>query len=408
MGDFGGQVGSTATENHHGSRLRIQFWGETGFVRMRAWHFIMAGLMRRQIGSLANEPGPEPEASLVRSREKWRTQESPPTFGDYSRSSSPSLSSPSLSSPTLPLLSVDCLSSPTLRLRLSLKLPFPENEVQVVTYIRLIEHVKLCRLLIASFYEVELELADFKECLNVLYPSANTLVHSLSKHCQDSRSKGSSQKSSRRSAKELDVRDHLLEDEIKRLKQEYDALVLGKNAKISALLTEKKFVWNQYKILETKLNDKLKSKEAEIQLANEKVSRLLVSMEKLQSSNDAKDEVIAKLESKIADKEALARKRRDELVRLAHELELLKRARCTSETPVLSRCTTSGSITSSLGNKKGTHVPVNKPPTAAQVSNSMKNSERVLFSFLDGLMRHYFLLLWINLNLCRYYIYRDY
>ncbi|PKI65323.1 hypothetical protein CRG98_014287 [Punica granatum] len=65
MGDFGGQVGSTATENHHGSRLRIQFWGETGFVRMRAWHFIMAGLMRRQIGSLANEPGPEPEASLL-------------------------------------------------------------------------------------------------------------------------------------------------------------------------------------------------------------------------------------------------------------------------------------------------------------------------------------------------------
>ncbi|OWM72006.1 hypothetical protein CDL15_Pgr017889 [Punica granatum] len=219
----------------------------------------------------------------------------------------------------------------------------------------------MLQLVSSSCDEVELELADFKECLNVLYPSANTLVHSLSDD------------SERNTVKTQEAK-------------EYDALVLGKNAKISALLTEKKFVWNQYKILETKLNDKLKSKEAEIQLANEKVSRLLVSMEKLQSSNDAKDEVIAKLESKIADKEALARKRRDELVRLAHELELLKRARCTSETPVLSRCTTSGSITSSLGNKKGTHVPVNKPPTAAQVSNSMKNSERVpgRFRFQDS------------------------
>ncbi|PKI45816.1 hypothetical protein CRG98_033823 [Punica granatum] len=34
-------------------------------------------------------------------------------------------SSPSLFYPTLPLISVDCLSSPTLRLQLSLKLPFP-------------------------------------------------------------------------------------------------------------------------------------------------------------------------------------------------------------------------------------------------------------------------------------------
>ncbi|XP_031374876.1 uncharacterized protein LOC116189370 [Punica granatum] len=224
--------------------------------------------------------------------------------------------------------------------------------------------------------EAELELADFKECLNVLCPSANPRDDSERHTPETSRSKGSSQKSSGRSAKELDVRDHLLEDEIKRLKQEYDVLVLDKNAEISALLTEKKFVWNQYKILETNLNDKLKSKEAEIRLANEKVSGLLASMEKLQSSNDAKDEVIAKLESKIADKEALARKRGDELVRLAHELELLRRARCTSETPVLSRCTTSGSITSSLGNKKGTRVSVNKPPSAAQGSDSTKNSER--------------------------------
>ncbi|PKI45665.1 hypothetical protein CRG98_033981 [Punica granatum] len=197
--------------------------------------------------------------------------------------------------------------------------------------------------------EAELELADFKECLNVLCPSANPRDDSERHTPETSRSKGSSQKSSGRSAKELDVRDHLLEDEIKRLKQEYDVLVLDKNAEISALLTEKKFVWNQYKILETNLNDKLKSKEAEIRLANEKVSGLL---------------------------EALARKRGDELVRLAHELELLRRARCTSETPVLSRCTTSGSITSSLGNKKGTRVSVNKPPSAAQGSDSTKNSER--------------------------------
>lgn len=174
------------------------------------------------------------------------------------------------------------------------------------------------------------------------------------------------------------MQDHALQAEIKRLKHKFDTLVSEKDAEVSALLTEKKFVWNQYKILETNLNNKLKSKEAEVRLANEKVSGLLACMEKLQSSNDDKDEAISELKSKIAEKEAIARKRGDEIVRLAQELELLRRTRCTSETPTLNRCTTSGSTAASSRNKKSAGVNMNKQLAAAHVPDSTNRSEKVL------------------------------
>lgn len=193
---------------------------------------------------------------------------------------------------------------------------------------------------------------------------------------ETSRSKRLHEESIQKSPGDLPTHDHALEAEIKRLNHEFDTLVSEKNAEVSALMAEKKFVWNQYELLETNLNNKLKSKETEVQLANEKLSGLLACMEKLQSSNHDKDKAINELKSKIADKEAIARKRGDEIVRLAQELELLRRTGCTLERPRLNRCTTSGSTASSQ-NRKRASANVNKKLAAAQVPDST-NSEKVI------------------------------
>lgn len=191
-----------------------------------------------------------------------------------------------------------------------------------------------------------------------------------------SRSKKLHGESGQESAEELLSHNHALEDEIKRLKHELGSLVSEKDAEMSALMAEKNFVWNQFRIMETNLNNKLKSKEAEARLANEKISGLLASIEKLQSSNDDKDEVIARLKSEAASMEAIARKKDDDIMILVHELELLRGRRCTSETPTLIRCTSPGSTGSTLRNKDA-NVIVNRQPAFARVSDSTKNSKKV-------------------------------
>lgn len=56
--------------------------------------------------------------------------------------------------------------------------------------------------------------------------------------------------------KEVHTRHHPLEDEIKRLKREFNKLVSEKDAEVPALLTGKKFMWNKYKLLENILSTK--------------------------------------------------------------------------------------------------------------------------------------------------------
>ncbi|KAK4787542.1 hypothetical protein SAY86_011375 [Trapa natans] len=223
--------------------------------------------------------------------------------------------------------------------------------------------------------EAELALADFKECFDVLSAKCPEPKDSGETPPEIRRSKRRCGERGQKSAEELLPPDHSHEVEIERLKQQFDALISEKNNEVSTLMAEKKFVWNQYKLLETNLNDKLKSQETEIQLAKEKISGLLACMEKLQASNRDNDEAIVELKCKIADKEDLARKRGDEIVRLTQELELLRRTGCSSDMPVLNWCTPSGSTASSR-NRKISSANMSKQLTAAQVTNSTK-SEKV-------------------------------
>ncbi|KAF8023577.1 hypothetical protein BT93_F0939 [Corymbia citriodora subsp. variegata] len=168
----------------------------------------------------------------------------------------------------------------------------------------------------------------------------------------------------------------MLEEEMKKLRLEYDKLISEKNSEVSALLMEKNFVWHQYNILENDLNDKLKSKGAELELANQKISKLLTSMEKLEMMNGEKDDTIAELKSKIDEMEAILGQRNEEIARLAHESEVLKKSMVT---PVLSRCT-SGNRTSKTEGKNSVDykrsVLMKKEMGHPQVSDSLKDSKK--------------------------------
>ncbi|KAL5845294.1 hypothetical protein ACOSQ4_011252 [Xanthoceras sorbifolium] len=148
------------------------------------------------------------------------------------------------------------------------------------------------------------------------------------------------------------VGSKMLEGEVKRLKLEYDKLACEKGKEVSSLLVEKEFVWHQYKLLDSELTNKLNSKRAEVDQANEKIANVLASLEQLQSSNNEKDKCIASLKTNIAEMEAGTGKLNDEISRLSRELELLRKSRNGSVTPMLNRCT-AGDRTSNLRGKNG-------------------------------------------------------
>lgn len=123
-----------------------------------------------------------------------------------------------------------------------------------------------------------------------------------------------------------------------------------KSIEVSAFLDERAFLWNQYKVMENDLTSKINSKRAEVDRANERIEKLLASMEQLQLSNNEKDETIAKLKTQIAQMETGSKKWNTEISRLTQELELLRKSRTASDTPALNRCTrTAGATTSNAG-----------------------------------------------------------
>ena len=139
--------------------------------------------------------------------------------------------------------------------------------------------------------------------------------------------------------KEEQQRAKKLEGEVRKLKREYESLVSKNSAKVSALLAEQNFVWNQYKIMESNYSNKLNSKHAEVEQANEKIDNLLAGMQQLESLNNEKDEKIVKLETDLAEMEIEMKKKNEEISRFSKEVELLRKSRSALVTPILNRCT---------------------------------------------------------------------
>lgn len=126
---------------------------------------------------------------------------------------------------------------------------------------------------------------------------------------------------------------------MRQLKDECEKLASEKNSELLALLAEKNFVWNQFKIMETDYANKLRSKQDEVEKANEKISILISSMEQLQSDNNKKDGRVSELESKVADMEEEAKRLNKEISGLSVELESLRKFKNNQVKPVLNRCT---------------------------------------------------------------------
>ncbi|XP_027149097.1 uncharacterized protein LOC113749549 isoform X2 [Coffea eugenioides] len=167
-----------------------------------------------------------------------------------------------------------------------------------------------------------------------------------------------------------------LESNLKRLQCENEKLMLDKNSEISALLAEKNFVWNQYNLMETNLNEQLRQKCADVESANEKIWGLLSSMEDMQSSNSVKDRMIARLNDDIARLRSDLVKNDEEVSRLSRELEALRRLRKDSMTPVLGRCTTESGNTNSKA-KSGMTVTTKKElDSSLTLEKGCKSSKR--------------------------------
>ena len=132
-----------------------------------------------------------------------------------------------------------------------------------------------------------------------------------------------------------------------------------------ALLSERNFVWNQFKKRESDLMDRLKSKSSEVEQANEKIQELLSSVEILQLSK-------LKLKTNLAELEAASVKKNEEISRLSRELELLRKASSDSVTPVLRRC----SATSRLGAKNGGAAARNIIPKEESRSSQARGKVR--------------------------------
>ncbi|XP_031739452.1 uncharacterized protein LOC101222062 isoform X3 [Cucumis sativus] len=174
-------------------------------------------------------------------------------------------------------------------------------------------------------------------------------------------------------------RSEALESEVRRFRSEYEKLASEKSSEVSALVTENKFVWNQYNVIEADYSSKLKNKHSELERAHLKVEELLATLEQLQSSNNEKDDVIAMLRNQVGKMETDSFKLKDEISRLSHDLEVQRKSVNATATPVLKPCK-AGLRTSGLGGKNGSrsrsNVIVNKDAYSAQPSHSGNQMKR--------------------------------
>ncbi|KAG6644640.1 hypothetical protein I3843_08G066300 [Carya illinoinensis] len=169
----------------------------------------------------------------------------------------------------------------------------------------------------------------------------------------------------------------ILEGEVRRLKHEYQKLASEKSSEVSALLTEKDLLWKQYKILENDYSNKLRSHHSEVTQANETITKLLGNMEQLQSLNDKKDEMIARLRNKVTKMEVDTTKLNEETFRLSQELDSLKPSRVVAEvTPILNRCSAGAKPCLGAKNSGRSNTNVKKESSAAQVPDSVKENEK--------------------------------
>ncbi|KAI3985996.1 hypothetical protein MKX01_039078 [Papaver californicum] len=176
---------------------------------------------------------------------------------------------------------------------------------------------------------------------------------------------------SAKNTREDDRRCRALETEVKKLKRENENLTSKHKTDVSAKME------NEY-------TDLLKCKRTEVSQANEKIRELLTSMEKMQSSNNKKDETIVNLKAKVAKLEEEMVRSNSQISKQSRELELLRNPRSGLGTPFLKRCTMKTSTTTTTNTESqmdstNSHTlrrHVNIESARSETSND-KSSEKV-------------------------------
>lgn len=162
-------------------------------------------------------------------------------------------------------------------------------------------------------------------------------------------------------------RNKALQDEVRKLKSEIENYKLEKNSEISVLLSEKNFVWNQYKQMENSFTEQLRSKCVEVENANEKVQILVSRADELHITNE-------QLRAHITTMETESVQKNEEIFELRKEIEILK-SRSGSASTLLRPCRAEAASTSRRGkNSSTTHRSIAK---VKKESNPSQTTEKV-------------------------------
>ncbi|KAL0360550.1 UNVERIFIED_CONTAM: hypothetical protein Sradi_3739500 [Sesamum radiatum] len=160
-------------------------------------------------------------------------------------------------------------------------------------------------------------------------------------------------------------RNKALQNEVRKLKSEIEKCKSEKNSEISALLREKKFVWNQLKMMESDYTTQLRKKSDEVEHANERLQALVNRAEELQISNEKLRIDFDKMESESV-------KKSEEILRLLKEIELLK-SKLGSASPLLRPCRTEPAASDRNGKNTSTG---GRGETLKKESDSSQTSDK--------------------------------
>jgi chromosome segregation ATPase len=84
------------------------------------------------------------------------------------------------------------------------------------------------------------------------------------------------------------------------LKSEKETQLSQKENQIEALVAEKDFVWNQFKVMESEYVAAIKSKNSELDMSNESIKMLKKNIEEMEASLMEKDSIISKMKDEMA------------------------------------------------------------------------------------------------------------
>ncbi|KAF3331260.1 hypothetical protein FCM35_KLT04614 [Carex littledalei] len=100
--------------------------------------------------------------------------------------------------------------------------------------------------------------------------------------------------------KDLKLEIRKLKHGYKTLKSEKEAQLSEKENQIDALVCEKDFVWNQFKVMESEYVAALKSKNSELDKSNEAITMLKKNLEEMEASILEKDSTISKMKEEMS------------------------------------------------------------------------------------------------------------